>query len=140
MESLNITWQVIWNPRQRWELKMQMRCLMFGGLDVFAIFFGNSCIDTLCCASLLASLIIGLSWARLRIILFRIVDTSVFVKSRTHGPSTGRRLLLQDSARQKGSALDQKALQSWFPKLPATFLSLFIVTKIYFKFFFSREN
>ena len=141
MESLNITCQVIWNLRQRWELKMQMRCLMFGGLDVFAIFFGQSCIDTLCCASLLASLIIGLSWAGLRILLFRIVDTSMFVKSRTHGPSTGRRLLIQDSARQKGSALDQKALQSWLPKLlETTFVSLFIVTKIYFNFFFSREN
>ena len=139
MESLNITCQVTWNLRQRWELKMQMHCLMFGGLDVFAIFLGKSCIDTLCCASLWASLIIGLSWARLRILLFRIVDTSMFVKSRTHGPSTGRRLLLQDSARQKGSALDQKALQSWFPKLPAAFVSLFIVTKIYFKFF-SRER
>lgn len=136
MESLNITCQVIWNLRQRWELKMQMRCLMFGGLDVFAIFFGQSCIDTLCCASLLASLIIGLSWAGLRILLFRIVDTSMFVKSRTHGPSTGRRLLIQDSARQKGSALDQKALQSWLPKLlETTFVSLFIVTKIYFNFF-----
>jgi len=140
MAFLNITCQVIWNLRERWELKMQMCCLMFGGLDVFAIFFGQSCIDTLCCASLLASLIIGLSWARLRILLFRIVDTSMFVKSRTHGPSTGRRLLLQDSARQKGSALDQRALQSWFPKLPPTFVSPFYCNKNLFQFFFLQRE